>query len=75
MTEDKARVALRGFVAVGDIEHWIAERSWTPAPDGGWKVRGRLHGWRFAVKPVAGGVQVTMSAPGEAPAPWFVPAG
>ena len=73
MTEAEARAALRAFVAVGEIERWIAERPWE-ATTNGWRVRGRLHNWRFRVKPVPGGVRIFMSAPGKAPAEWFVPA-
>ena len=28
MTEDEARAALRAFVAVGEVERWIAEQRW-----------------------------------------------
>ena len=28
MTEAEARAALRAFVAVGEIERWIAEQRW-----------------------------------------------
>jgi hypothetical protein len=74
VTEAEARAALRAFVAVDGIEQWIAERRWKPVRDGGWWVQGRFHGWRFLVQPVAGGLRVTMSAAGEEPASWFVPA-
>ncbi len=37
MTEAEARAALRAFVAVGDIEPWIAEQRWEAVP-GGWRV-------------------------------------
>ncbi len=49
MTEDQARAALRAFVAVGEIEPWIAERPWK-AVAGGWSVAGELQGWRFRVE-------------------------
>ena len=73
MTEDEARIALRAFVAVGEIERWIAEQRWEAIP-GGWWVRERFDGWRFRVEPVAGGLNVVMSARGGEPARWFVPA-
>jgi hypothetical protein len=74
MTEDEARVALRAFAAVGDIEQWLAEQPWEPAPDGGWKMPADLHGWRFRLEPVASGVRVVMSAAGGELAAWVVPA-
>ena len=54
MTEGEACAALRGFVAVGELERWIAEQPWEVAP-GGWAVAGELHGLRFrwSVFPVA----------------------
>ncbi len=55
MTEAEARATLAAFVAVGDIERWIAEQRWEAVP-GGWRVRERFYGWRFRVEPVAGGV-------------------
>ena len=74
MTEAEARAALRAFDGVGGLKAWIAERPWEITTIG-WRVRGGLHKWRFRVKPVPGGVRVVMSAPGEAPAEWTVPAG
>ena len=38
MTEAEARAALRASVAVNEIERWLAERPWEPAPGGGWTV-------------------------------------
>jgi hypothetical protein len=73
VTEDEARTALRAFVAVGEIERWIAEQRWEAIP-GGWWVRERFQGWHFRVEPVAGGVRVVMSARGGEPAAWTVPA-
>jgi hypothetical protein len=73
MTEDDARAVLRAFVAVGDIEHWIAEQRWEAVP-GGWRVREPFcHGWRFRLEPVADGVRVIMSVRGGEPAAWIVP--
>jgi len=72
VTEDEARTALRAFVAVGEIERWIAEQRWEAIP-GGWWVRERFQGWHFRVEPVAGGVRVVMSARGGEPAAWIVP--
>lgn len=71
--EAEARAALRAFVAVGEIEPWIAEQRWEAVP-GGWRVRERLHGWRFRVEPVPGGLRVVMSGIGGEPAKWIVPA-
>jgi hypothetical protein len=72
MTEAEARAALRAFVAVGELERWIADQRWEAIP-GGWRVRERFHGWRFRVEPAPGGVRVVMSAAGGEPAAWFVP--
>jgi hypothetical protein len=76
VTEDQARVALRNFVAVvaGDIEHWIAEQRWEPAPSGGWAVLRGRNGWSFRLEPVADGLRVVMSVRGGEPADWIVPA-
>jgi hypothetical protein len=63
MTEAEARAALRTFEAMGEVERWIAEQRWEPIPDG-WRVRERFQCWRFRVEPVAGGVNVVMSARG-----------
>jgi hypothetical protein len=69
MTEAEARAVLRAFVGVGGLEPWIEERRWE-AVLGGWRVREqereRVHGWRFRVEPVAGGLSVVMSARGRA---------
>ncbi len=73
MTEDEARTALRAFVAVGEIERWIAEQRWEAVP-GGWRVREQLHSWRFRIEPVASGFRVVMSVRGGEPAVWTVPA-
>jgi hypothetical protein len=67
-----AEARLRAFLAVGEVERWIAAQSWEAVP-GGWRVRGQLHAWRFRVEPVAGGVRVVMSGGGGEPAAWFVP--
>ena len=73
MAEAEARAALRAFVAVGELERWIAAQPWEAVP-GGWRVRGHLHAWRFRVEPVPDGVRVVMSGVGGAPAWWTVPA-
>ena len=73
MTEAEARAALRAFVGAGDVERWIADQRWEAIP-GGWRERERLDGWHFRVEPVAGGLNVVMSARGGEPAGWFVPA-
>jgi hypothetical protein len=73
VTEEEARAALRAFVAVGEIEPWIAEQPWEAVP-GGWRVRGQLHSWRFVIERVLGGLNVVMSVHGGEPAVWFVPA-
>jgi hypothetical protein len=71
--EAEVRAALRAFVAVGELEAWIAAQRWEPIP-GGWRVRERFQGWRFRLEPAPGGVHVVMSARGGEPAAWFVPA-
>ena len=73
MTEAEALAALRAFVGVGEIEPWIAEQRWEAMP-GGWRVRGQLHSWRFALERVPGGLNVVMSVRGGEPAVWSVPA-
>jgi hypothetical protein len=73
MTEAEARAALRAFVAVGEIERWIAEQPWEPMSGGGWRVRGRFQSWRFRVVPDPGGVGVVMSGMGGEPTAWIVP--
>ena len=72
MTEDEARIALRAFVAVGDIERWIAEQRWEAVP-GGWTVAGELQGWRFRLEVAPGGLRVVASAGRGEPAVWVVP--
>ena len=73
MTQAEARAALRGSVAVGELERWIAAQRWEAIPGGGWRVRGRSAGWRFRLEPVAGGVRIVMSVRGGEPAVWVVP--
>ena len=73
MTEAEARAALRAFVAVGEVEHWIAARPWYAVP-GGWVVPEPFQGLRFRVEPVAGGVRVTAFTVKGEPAAWVVPA-
>ncbi len=73
MTEAEARAALRAFDGVGGVEHWIACQAWQAAPDG-WIVTGDLGGWRFWLRPVAGGVRINAAVPGGGPpAIWVVP--
>jgi hypothetical protein len=69
-----AGLALRRHGGRGGIGRWIAEQPWEPAPGGGWTVPADLHGWRFRLEPVAGGVRVVMSVGGGGPAEWTVPA-
>jgi hypothetical protein len=38
VTEPEARAALRAFIAVGELERWIAVQRWEAVP-GGWRVR------------------------------------
>ena len=73
MTEAEARAALAAFVAVGEVEHWIAAQAWRAAP-GGWVVPEPYLGMRFRVEPVAGGVRVTAFTDKGEPAAWVVPA-
>ena len=42
MTEAEARAALRAFIAVDELERWIAAQRWKAVP-GGWRVR--FQGW------------------------------
>ncbi len=73
MIEEEARAALRAYIGVGDVEPWIADRPWK-AVAGGWTVAGELHGWRYRLEAVAGGVREVASTPGGGePAVWFVP--
>jgi hypothetical protein len=72
VTEAGARAALATFIAVGEIEPWIAQQRWEAVPDG-WRVRGHLNGWRFRLEPAADGVRVIMSGIGGEPAAWVVP--
>jgi hypothetical protein len=51
-----AEARLRAFLAVGEVERWIAAQPWKPAM-GGWTVPGDLQGWRFRVEPAPGGVR------------------
>ena len=66
------RAALAAFVAVGDVEHWIAGQPWHAAP-GGWVVPEPFRGLRFRVEPVAGGVRITAFMDKGEPAAWVVP--
>ena len=73
MTEAQARAALRAFVAVGEVEPWIAEQPWK-AEVGGWSVLGEFHGLRFHLEVMPGGVRVlAFKAGGGKPATWVVP--
>lgn len=72
MTEPEARAALRRFVAVGNLEPWIADQPWQAVP-GGWTVVGTFQGWAFRVAPLPGEVRVTASDGRGAPAVWTVP--
>jgi len=44
VTEAEARAALRAFIAVGELERWIAVQRWEAVPDG-WRVRVRFQSW------------------------------
>ena len=72
MTEAETRAVLAAFVAVGELEHWIAGQPWLAAP-GGWVVPEPFEGLRFRVEPVAGGVRVTAFMDKGEPAAWVVP--
>ncbi len=73
MTDAEARAALRAFVGVGQVEPWIAGQPWKAEP-GGWSVLGELHGLRFHLEVMPGGVRVIASAGGgREPAVWSVP--
>lgn len=72
MTEAEARALFRDWSGVGGLEAWIAGWRWKAAP-GGWIVTGELEGWQFQVNVVAGGHQISASAPGGSdPAVWVV---
>ena len=72
MTEAEARAALRSFDG-GDAEPWIAGQPWK-AESGGWCVLGELHGLRFHLEVMAGGVRVIASmGGGREPKVWSVP--
>ena len=72
MTEAEARAALRAFVG-GEVEPWIAGQPWKAEP-GGWSVLGELHGLRFHLEVMAGGVRVIASlGGGREPRVWNVP--
>jgi hypothetical protein len=53
------------------LKAWIAGRRWKAVP-GGWTVTGELQGWQFRLDIITGGLQITASAPGGAPAVWIV---
>ncbi len=73
MTEAEARAALRAFVGVGQVEPWIAGQPWK-AEAGGWSVLGELHGLRFHLEVMPGGVRVIASlGGGREPKVWSVP--
>jgi hypothetical protein len=72
MTEAEARAALRAF-AGSDAEPWIAGQPWK-AESSGWCVLGELHGLRFHLEVMRGGVRVIASMAGaREPAVWTVP--
>ena len=74
MTEAQARAAPRAFVAIGEIERWIAEQPWEPAPDDGWTVPADLHGWRFRLEPRRRRrPRRPVTRAGRGPAEWTVP--
>jgi hypothetical protein len=73
VTEAEAHAALRAFVGVGDLEHWIADQPWLAAP-GGWVVPEPFHGLRFRVEPVTRGVRVRAFGERGEPEAWIVPA-
>jgi hypothetical protein len=73
MTEDEARAALRDFDKGDSMEVWVAGQTWQAEPDG-WTVAGDVDEWRFWLRPVAGGVRISATAPGGgSPATWTVP--
>jgi hypothetical protein len=72
VTEGEARTALCDFDGVGGLEQWIADQPWQMATDG-WTVFTDLNNWRFRLRRVAGGVQISATAPGgEQPVRWIV---
>jgi hypothetical protein len=72
VTEDDARAALRDFDRGDGMEVWLAGQLWQTTPDG-WTVAADLDGWRFWLRSVPGGLQVSATAPGGGrPAVWLV---
>jgi hypothetical protein len=71
MTEAEARELLRRCDGIGGLEAWIAGRRWRAVPDG-WTVTGELQGWQFRIEVIVGGLRISASASGSAPAVWVV---
>jgi hypothetical protein len=69
--EAETRAVLRAFVAVGDLEHWIADQPWHATPSG-WVVPEPFQTLRFQVEPMAGG-STSLCRRGGEPAAWLVP--
>lgn len=72
MTEDEARDLLTDFGSLDRLENWLAEQPWQAAPDG-WTVLTARGGWRFELRLVPDGLQISATAPGgRQPAVWIV---
>jgi hypothetical protein len=72
MTEAEARLLLRDWPGVGELEAWIASRRWRTTP-GGRIVTGELQGWQFRLDVIAGSLRISASAPGGGdPAVWVI---
>ena len=73
MTEHQARAALGALDGIGGLEAWIAAQRWKAEP-AGWSVLGELHGLRFHLEVMPGGVRVIASlGGGREPKVWSVP--
>jgi hypothetical protein len=71
MKEAEARRLLRRCDDPGGLEAWIVGQPWE-AVSGGWRVIPALHGWRFRLETIPGGLRVSTAMPGALPAVWTV---
>jgi hypothetical protein len=71
-TAAEAVAAVKRKPCTAGVEHWLAEQAWEPVP-AGWTVPADLHGWRFRLEHIAGGVRVIMVVREGERADWIVP--